>query len=141
MRHLLIALLIALLPLRAWVGDTMAVSMLGHSSAALVAETSTDVHPACPDHAAPLPTSLPNPPELEHATHAMGTHPSEAAHPGAGQVQDHHPHGACDVCNVPALVMESFDAVTAAQTHTQLVPPTERFASIALQQGIKPPIS
>lgn len=43
MRHLLIALFIALLPLRAWVGDAMAITM----------QTSSPIHEVapCPDHA------------------------------------------------------------------------------------------
>lgn len=140
MRHLLIALLIALLPLRAWVGDAMAVSMLGHPAATVVA-ASTDVHPGCPDHAAQLSANLPSSPERDPATQAMGAHPDEASHPDDDQGQDHHLHSACDVCNGPALVMVSLAAVTTPHTHTQLAQPAERFASVALQQGIKPPIS
>lgn len=138
MRHLLLALMIALLPLRAWVGDAMAVSMLGHPAAMAVADAAhTQVDLDCPDHADEMHTSLASAPAMDHTAHDRGTHPGEATHPDPS----HHQHSACDVCNGPALVMVSFGTVTAAQTHTQLIPPTERFASIALQQGIKPPIS
>jgi len=47
MRHLFIAFLIALLPVRGWVGEAMALSMQA-SPAGLVAE--------CPDHAGPHPS-------------------------------------------------------------------------------------
>jgi hypothetical protein len=130
MRHLLLALLIALLPLRAWVGDAMAVSMLAQPAA----NTAEQVH--CQDH-------------LGSAPQAMAAQPSHGAHVMSAQSEstaDHqhpqdHPHSVCDVCNGPALVLSLLLASHVPQAHTVLTPPAERFASVALQQGIKPPIS
>lgn len=133
MRHLLLALIIALLPLRAWVGDAMAVSMMGHTATSMVA---AGAQPDCPDHAGegPLALSLSAGHDLHGSTH--GTAES--------QQPDHppdHQHNACDVCNGPALVVGLLLSATVSQHHTLLALPAERFASVALQQGIKPPIS
>jgi hypothetical protein len=116
MRHWFLVLMIALLPLRGWVGDAMAVEMLtmpAHASVAM------DEHGADQDH--------------DHC--ACDEH---AQHTGGNTDHQHH---ACDVCNVPALAT----AVPALQplpgVHRQLTPPAERFASSEAQRGIKPPIS
>ena len=141
MRHLLLALIIALLPLRAWVGDAMAVSMLGHPAASAVAaaappSTGTYAHPDCPDHAAGMPLHANAVSDGHDSAHGMGTHPADAP-----QQPDHHQHGACDVCNGPALGVSPPLAPHVSQVHALLTLPAERFASVALQQGIKPPIS
>lgn len=121
MRHLLLALMIALLPLRAWVGDAMAVSMLGHPGATAVASAvAADAHAPCPDHAVGVPA-------LQDAAH--------------DEAPSHHPHSACDVCNGPALVVAQHTAVSLPQAQALLAQPAERFASAALAPGIKPPIS
>lgn len=134
MRHLLLALIIALLPLRAWVGDAMAVAMLEHPA---VTAAATSEHLDCPGPATLLTTSMKTGQGMGHAAHGMDDHSAKVPQPG----QDHHQHSACDVCNGPALVVGSFGAVATAQTHTLLAPLAERFASVAPQQGIKPPIS
>ena len=139
MRHLLLALMIALLPLRAWVGDAMAVSMLGHPAATAVAAASGDGHASCPDHAVPLASSPATGHAVNHSSHGAGDHSAET--PDPGQVQDHHLHSACDVCNVPAIGAAQSNAAMATQVHTVLAHSSERFASFALQQGTKPPIS
>jgi len=135
MRHLLLALLIALLPLRAWVGDAMAVSMLGHPAAHTETSAVMDsVHANCPEHDGDLPASMTHTAGLDHSAHGQGG-PADA--PQQGQ----HTHSACDVCNGPALLVALFHAVPAPRLHSLMAPPAERFASVALQQGIKPPIS
>ncbi|MDZ4282207.1 MAG: hypothetical protein U1C04_15740 [Hydrogenophaga sp.] len=117
MRHWFLVLMIALLPLRGWVGDAMAVEMLTmpvHASVAMDEHSTDHDHCACDEHA-------------QHAQHEGGS--------------ADHQHNACDVCNVPALAT----AVPALQSmpgvHRQLTPPAERFASSEAQRGIKPPIS
>lgn len=130
MRHLLLALIIALLPLRAWVGDAMAVSMMGHTATSMVA---AGAQPDCPDHAGEVPLAL-----SLSAGHDLYGSTAEAQHPD--HPQDHQ-HSACDVCNGPALVVGLLLSATVSQHHTLLALPAERFASVALQQGIKPPIS
>jgi len=140
MRHLLLALLIALLPLRAWVGDAMAVSMLGHPESGAAAPmahaaASTDAHPDCPDHAGGTPLPLTAVSGLQDGTHGIDAHLADAPQP------DHHQHSACDVCNGPALVVSLPLTTHVSQAHSILTLPAERFASVAQQQGIKPPIS
>jgi hypothetical protein len=132
MRQLLLAVLIALLPLRAWVGDAMAVSMLVQPSA------STAEQAACPDHAGGAPLSVAA--QGLHGAHGMGALPADTSQHEHEHPQ-HHPHNVCDVCNGPALVVSLPIALQGSQAHTMLTLPTERFASVALQQGIKPPIS
>lgn len=132
MRHLLLALMIALLPLRAWVGDAMAVSMWG-----AVANPHAAAHAACPDHAGTSgPASAQHP--AEH-----GAQPTE--HPSADSAHSaqnsQHAHSVCDVCNGPALAGAAHHSAAAAQVHARLTPPATRFASAALPQGTKPPIS
>lgn len=137
MRHFLLALMIALLPLRAWTGDAMAISMLGHPAATAAVAGFAAEHANCPDHAAQLPPGSATGHAVDHSAHGMGEHGAEASHPG----QDHHQHSACDVCNGPALGAAQPGAATASQVHAVVAPPAERFVSFAPQQGIKPPIS
>jgi hypothetical protein len=117
MRHWFLVLMIALLPLRGWVGDAMAVEMLAQPAhAALVA----DGHGA--DH------------------HAMtGDHCVCDEQAAAGGTD--HQHNACDVCNVPALAMAVPELLAPTAAHSQLVRPAEQFASSEAQRGVKPPIS
>ena len=133
MRHLLLALIIALLPLRAWVGDAMAVSMMGHTATSMVA---AGAQPDCPDHAGevPLALSLSAGHDLHGSTH--GT--AEAQQPD--HPQDHQ-HSACDVCNGPAMALPTPAVPALAMAHGVLAPPAERFASTEPHRGIKPPIS
>jgi hypothetical protein len=120
MRHWFLVLMIALLPLRGWVGDALAVEMLAQPAHASM---------AMGGHGA------------DHSIH-------HAAHDGqcdcsghASDDQADHQHEACDVCNVPALAM----AVPAIQSppaeHGQLTLAGEPFASSEAQRGVKPPIS
>jgi len=137
MRHLLLALLIALLPLRAWAGDAMAISMLGQPAATAEAAAFANESASCPDHAAQWPPGPATGHALNHSAHGMGEHVVDASHAG----QDHHQHSVCDVCNGPALGAAQPSAATPAQVHAVLAHSAERFASIAPQQGIRPPIS
>lgn len=114
MRHWFLVLMIALLPLRGWVGDAMAVEMLTLSAHATMAmEAHGDAHDrcACDEHAA------------------------------SAEDSGDHQHSACDVCNVSALAMAMPRLQTPPTVHSQLAPPAERFASSEAQRGIKPPIS
>ena len=118
MRHWFIVLMIALLPLRGWVGDAMAVDMLAQPAHATMAmgdhgagHGEAHVQCACDEHA---------------ATTDMGAD---------------HQHSACDVCNVPALAISVPGLQMPPAASSQLAVPAERFASSEIQQGIKPPIS
>lgn len=117
--------MIALLPIRGWMGDAMAVAML----AAPVQSTTQTAHSAampCPDHAATAPTA--------------GAAHDEMAMPGDGN-DSHHAHQGCDVCNGPAMAHRAPAAVATAPDHAQLAPPAERFASSEPRRDTKPPIS
>ncbi len=117
MRHWFLVLMIALLPLRGWVSDAMAVEMLTQPAHATMATMATDEHAAEHDHC------------------ACDEHAASAEDSGD------HQHNACDVCNVPALAMATPALQTPPTLHSKLAPPADRFASSEAQRGIKPPIS
>ena len=120
MRHWFLVLMIALLPLRGWVSDAMAVEMSTqptHATMASMASMATDEHAAEHDHC------------------ACDEHAASAEDSGD------HKHNACDVCNVPALAMARAALQTPPPLHSKLAPPADRFASSEAQRGIKPPIS
>ncbi|MGJ7611767.1 MULTISPECIES: hypothetical protein [unclassified Variovorax] len=147
MRTLLLALMIALLPIRGWLGDAMAVEMVKHSlpvAAAASASTATAATEAhcheamqAGDHGGmDMQTSaaadMPDP--SAHATH--DAHDSAGAdHQGCGTCT------ACQVCHTVALGgMPLVDTVHGAPQ----APPAahaSRFASAEPAQGLKPPIS
>lgn len=116
MRHCLLALLIALLPLRSWMGDAMAVAML-----------------AAPAHA------------MDHVSstgHDMDSgHAMTGDHANMQDSGGEHTHKSCEVCNGPAMALAIPAVPTLAPLHGMLVPPAERFASSEPQRGTKPPIS
>ena len=117
MRHWFLVLMIALLPLRGWVGDAMALDMLaqpGHTTMAMQGHSE--------DH------------------HAMTEENCACDEHGAAVGAD-HAHSTCDVCNLPALAMASWALQPPAAIHGPLALPAERFASSEAQRGVKPPIS
>jgi hypothetical protein len=129
MRHFLIACLIALLPLRGWVGDAMAVSML-------VPPAQGAAHAGCAENLGPpaLATVLQAP-----TAHGMATQDAPTAQAQDGSTLT---HSACDVCNGVAMAQPTPPGVPARQAHPLLAAPqTVRFASAEPQQGHKPPIS
>jgi hypothetical protein len=131
MRHFLLALLIALLPLRGWMGDAMALALVTHPDT---------VHSAV--HAAA-------PPCAEHGAATEASHQGHNAvadlaheHPASGLQGDNvHQHKVCDVCNGPALALSILNPLTQYQQHSLQANQVVRFASTVLPKGIKPPIS
>lgn len=124
MRHLLLALIIALLPIRSWMGDAMAVAMLAAPAHAMNQAASDTGHAMDTGHDM----------GSEHAT-MTGDH---------ADMQDsgsEHTHKSCEVCNGPAMALSIPAVPTLAPQHGMLVPPAERFASSEPHRGIKPPIS
>ncbi len=117
MRHWFLVLMIALLPLRGWVGDAMAIEMLSAPAQSAVVVGGGSGHP-CPDHMA-----------------------SASADHVAPDSSGDHTHTACDVCNGPALAMGASFAQTLPPVHSVAVRPAERFASSEARRGVKPPIS
>ncbi|WP_066272436.1 DUF2946 family protein [Hydrogenophaga palleronii] len=125
MRHLLLALMIVLLPVRGWMGDAMAVAMLAapaHSSM----NTAASSAPPCPEHAM--------------ASEAPATS-AHANADGDDSAMNHHVHKSCEVCNGPAMALSTPVVPALAPRHGLLAPPAERFASSEPQRGHKPPIS
>lgn len=116
MRHWFLVLMIALLPLRGWVGDAMAVDMLAQPAHASMA---MDGHSE--DHHA-----------VTHENCACEEH---------GAASADHAHSTCDVCNLPALAMVTWALQPPPTIHGPLARPAERFASSEAQRGVKPPIS
>ncbi|RQO62703.1 hypothetical protein DBV14_04040 [Variovorax sp. KBW07] len=154
MRTLLLALMIALLPIRGWLGDAMAVEMVKHSLPAVAVATAepaasaltmaTEAH--C--HEA---MEVAGSGAMDHtgmAGHA--DHASAASHDGgSGDGDDHGGTGhqgcgtctACQVCHTVAVGgMPLVDTVHGAP---QAAPAAHaaRFASAEPAQGLKPPIS
>jgi hypothetical protein len=125
MRVLFMAMLIALLPLRGWVGDAMALQPGKHDVQPAAALTAvTDVQD-CHDHA-------------EAAGHGadQGGHETGSAHADCGSCS------ACQICHSPALAV----APPAAFASPDMAAAMPRFAPRPLASAepapdIKPPIS
>lgn len=129
MRVFLIALVIALLPVRGWVGDAMAVSMA--ASATSMAAEAPCPHAATggqPHHVADAPVASSH----DHA----GMDTAEPAHDAS-----HHGHLVCDVCNGPALHTPGTVAPAGHFSHGVHIERAERFASLAPRHAHKPPIA
>jgi len=135
MRHFLLALLIALLPLRGWMGDAMALALVTQPSTCHSAAPAAAPH--CAEHGAATDAG-----HLGHAAVAAQTH----EHPASGMHGDNggdnvHQHNVCDVCNGPALALSRLDPLTRYQQHSVQANQAVRFVSTVLPKGIKPPIS
>lgn len=133
MRALWIALLIALLPLRGWVGDAMALSMLAAPGGHPVQQAGA---------AGPCPHAEPA------AAHAGAAHVESAnadhRHVQGDAAPDNnagHQHLACDLCNGPALQASATDSPRGQASPGPQVLRAERFASLAPRQQHKPPIA
>jgi hypothetical protein len=126
MRFWIVALMIALLPLRGWVGDAMALERLAHTpeAPAVVAALAHDCHEAAVPEANP------------HAMHADGHGQAMAGDQGS-----HHSHLSCDLCNVPALHPPATQLAAETAPHALRVISQERFASSEPQRDRKPPIA
>ena len=89
MRVFVLALMILLLPLRGWMGDSMAMGLANQSLAS--ASSAADAH--CPEHAHAASAS----------DHATPTTDHGAGHQEATSDADGHAHDLCDLCNGPAM--------------------------------------
>jgi hypothetical protein len=130
MRHLLLALLIALLPLRGWMGDAMALASAAHD---------TTAHPVTTHAMAHSPTAGDT---LECLLHGGDAHATghDAHHPPATEGGT-HAHDSCDVCNGPAMALDWPGSFSTPPPHGLTVASAVPFASTVPAQGIKPPIS
>ena len=127
MRILFLALMIALLPLRGWVGDVMAMERLGQ---ALAATPAAAVHGECHElqqH------------HSQDAAHEAMSHPSGHA---SGQAQADC--SGCTVCQICHSVVLAGTPVPASAAELPMaVPPSHArlYASAEPVPGFKPPIS
>ena len=133
MRTLLLALMIALLPIRGWLGDAMAVEMVQHSlpAASLVAEEASPASVAADAHCHEA---------MEAADSGMDT----MAHHDEGSSTDHQGCGTCTVCQVCHTVALGGTPLIDIVHGAPQAPPAAhaaRFASAEPVPGLKPPIS
>lgn len=111
MRVLALVLLMLLMPLRAWAGDAMALSM-------------AQQHLPAQEHG-------------QHEAHAeTGLH-GETADAGTYCPS----HIACDLCNGPVLSLAPWQAEAGTVRHPRLVVPDEHFASLVPERLHRPPIA
>lgn len=120
MRPLILVMLMLLMPLRAWAGDTMALSMLhgqGHPPATSMASEADGQE----DHAA---------------------HDGHAAHAAAAEADNPCPtHTACDLCNGPVMNLAGWKADPVPARHQLQAAPAVHFASLVPPRHHKPPIA
>ena len=139
MRTLLLALMIALLPIRGWLGDAMAVEMVRHAlPASSLVEQEASLDSVVAD---------------AHCHEAMGAADDSgmdtmAHHPDDGNSSDHGTDhqgcGTCTACQVcHTVALGGMPLVDIAHSAPQAPPAARaaRFASAEPVLGLKPPIS
>jgi hypothetical protein len=140
MRHLLFALMIVLLPLRGWMGDAMAYSMLGmgtNQTAQVATDTTYSV--ANNDHMA-----------LTLASNFANSAPQEKSNPpchGADTQDNASPASpasnactVCQVCHLTVSLPQPLRTLVQARTGTLAVQPPVLWASADLSVLTKPPV-
>lgn len=138
MRTLLLALMIALLPIRGWLGDAMALEMVRHSlpaaSAASMATAATETH--C--HEAMEADKSMDHMAMSMADHHAGSHDDDndaGSHQGCGTCT------ACQVCHTVALGGMPLVGIVHSAPQAPPAAYASRFASAEPAPGLKPPIS
>jgi hypothetical protein len=140
MRFFLLALMIALLPLRSWAGDVMALEMAQQQ---LVATKSGAVH-AISTGATALFSSNATPNDRSHCPdHAQANAGGPAATSDSQDTaQDHcNTCTTCQVCHSVAMASEVQWQVARQLPHYVPIPSSTAFTSAAPAPGFKPPIS
>ena len=138
MRTLLLALMIALLPIRGWLGDAMAVEMVRHSlpASSLVAQEASPGSVAADAHCHEA---------MEASDGGMDTmaHHDEGSS-SSDHGTDHQGCGTCTVCQVCHTVALGGTPLIDIVHGAPQAPPAAhaaRFASAEPVLGLKPPIS
>ncbi|MEO8390881.1 MAG: hypothetical protein ABI893_05085 [Polaromonas sp.] len=145
MRHLLFALMIALLPLRGWVGDAMATQMAAshvqHAQHASAEQSATKTIAAPAHHTG----------AEGHSSHEeMSPESSMAMHNCAEQTTDSsipvndtgcESCAACQACHTVALSPAALDHSVVFEARSLPLPAPNQFASADAALGQKPPIS
>jgi hypothetical protein len=132
MRHWLLILMIALLPLRGWASDTMALSDWGAPVRAQA---------VAPCHGQQAESSPMNSLDMPGG-HQANTEPAMAhGHAADDDSASHTACTACDLCNGPAMTpaVQSARSTVPAIGHGATA--CEHFASAVPQRGSKPPIA
>jgi hypothetical protein len=143
MRHLVLALMIILLPLRGWIGDTMATEMVSSGVTHLQATTKTIADPTRQTGANP------------HSNHASQQQQqdvvvAQAVPDCAGHGAAEGPPGAdthcatctvCQACHTVAFSLAAVHSVAVLFPPTLPYSPAVSFASALAALGQKPPIS
>jgi hypothetical protein len=150
MRHLLLALLIALLPLRGWVGDAMATQMAaGHIQHSQTQQYSQQ-HGQQHDAAKTIADDQDNMLAAAHFDHEEATQALQAAEPDcAGHNTGESIHAAdghcescaaCQACNAVALSLTGPDLSPVFISLALSLPAADPFASADAALRQKPPI-
>jgi hypothetical protein len=143
MRTLLLALMIALLPIRGWLGDAMAVEMVRHSlpAASLVAEAAP-AKAAADAHCHEAMEAADG--GMDTMAHHAGAHDDGGNSSSNDHGADHQGCGTCTVCQVCHTVALGGTPLIDIVHSAPQAPPTAhaaRFASAEPAPGLKPPIS
>lgn len=118
MRLLIIACLLAILPLRGWVADAMALSQL------LLPTHSASLQAPCPDHA------------------AMASHDGAlAVTADTTDAPPAHSHASCEVCHGPAMLVNAPPVLSPGVQASPVITRAVRFVSSEAERRIKPPIA
>ncbi|MCU0813305.1 MAG: hypothetical protein MUC32_02910 [Burkholderiaceae bacterium] len=130
MRAFALWVLIALVPLRLWAADAMALSTIA-PHAPVTAATGADA--GCEQHRSSVHESGALEPSAAGADVGDG-----ASHADAGPS---HAQTLCDVCNGPAIAAPSMPLALSAPADVAVDRLASRFASATLSRGLKPPIA
>jgi len=141
MRTLLLALMIALLPIRGWLGDAMAVEMVRHSlpSASLVAQEASPASVAAEAHCHEAMGAAD-----DSGMDTMAHHHEDDGNSSSDHGTAHQGCGTCTACQVcHTVALGGMPLVDIAHSAPQAPPAARaaRFASAEPVLGLKPPIS
>jgi hypothetical protein len=145
MRTLLLALMIALLPIRGWLGDAMALEMARHSmpaASASVATSATQAHCHEAMDAMDAMDRMDTDSGMQMAMDMPDSHAAHADHDNGGA--DHQGCGTCTACQVcHTVALGGIPVIDTVHGAPQAAPAAHasRFASAEPAQGLKPPIS
>ena len=147
MRHLLVALMIVLLPLRGWMGDAMAISMMnlqpGGGAQAHAMSMPNPVHDMAPQSKADLPQD-----GAQAGVHGdcagmmmMAAAAPESAGDSAGAMTGCESCPVCQACSIVVMGADPLRTATPFIPQASPVGTLPHFASAHPRRGQKPPIS
>jgi hypothetical protein len=151
-RHLIFALMIALLPLRGWVGDAMATQMAVHSLLQTGIESASNQQPHEADATETIAAGARNTAAAgsfdHHAAAAQGAMPADCLEHGGATDLASKDSGSgcpdcafCQACHTVAMIAAEPNLSPSAPPSALPQPAAARFASAEAAPGQKPPIS